>query len=131
MIHIQLNHTSQKNSFPRKEQNQEIQEISSELLMTDMEYIKKGVVSVEGGASWPGSLLWVWLTMAEKPEDMNLPTSVVTRIIKESVRQHNVILQFLQCKIIFQLPEGVNVSKDAKSAMSRAASVFILYATTW
>ena len=69
--------------------------------------------------------------MAEKPEDMNLPTSVVTRIIKESVRQHNVILQFLQSKIIFQLPEGVNVSKDAKSAMSRAASVFILYATTW
>ncbi|XP_041378740.1 LOW QUALITY PROTEIN: DNA polymerase epsilon subunit 3-like [Gigantopelta aegis] len=50
--------------------------------------------------------------MAEKPEDLNLPASVVARIIKEA------------------LPEGVNVSKEAKSAIGRAASIFILYATT-
>ena len=32
---------------------------------------------------------------------------------------------------IFQLPEGVNVSKDARLAISKAASVFVLYATSW
>ncbi|XP_076331790.1 DNA polymerase epsilon subunit 3-like [Tachypleus tridentatus] len=50
--------------------------------------------------------------MAERPEDFNLPTSVITRIVKDA------------------LPEGVNVSKEAKSALSKAASVFVLYATT-
>ncbi|NP_001279492.1 DNA polymerase epsilon subunit 3 isoform X1 [Callorhinchus milii] len=50
--------------------------------------------------------------MAERPEDLNLPNAVVTRIIKEA------------------LPEGVNVSKEARSAISRAASVFVLYATS-
>ncbi|XP_074655206.1 DNA polymerase epsilon subunit 3-like [Tubulanus polymorphus] len=50
--------------------------------------------------------------MAEKPEDLNLPNTVVTRIIKEA------------------LPDGVNVSKDARLAMSKAASVFVLYATS-
>ncbi|KAM9327036.1 DNA polymerase epsilon subunit 3 [Gastrophryne carolinensis] len=50
--------------------------------------------------------------MAERPEDLNLPNAVVTRIIKEA------------------LPEGVNVSKEARSAIARAASVFVLYATS-
>ncbi|XP_070614474.1 DNA polymerase epsilon subunit 3 [Erythrolamprus reginae] len=50
--------------------------------------------------------------MAERPEDLNLPNAVITRIIKEA------------------LPEGVNVSKEARSAISRAASVFVLYATS-
>jgi len=30
-----------------------------------------------------------------------------------------------------QLPDGVNVSKDARLAISKAASVFVLYATSW
>nr|XP_032832196.1 DNA polymerase epsilon subunit 3 [Petromyzon marinus]XP_032832197.1 DNA polymerase epsilon subunit 3 [Petromyzon marinus] len=50
--------------------------------------------------------------MAERPEDLNLPNAVITRIIKDA------------------LPEGVNVSKEARSAISRAASVFVLYATS-
>jgi len=49
--------------------------------------------------------------MAERTEDLNLPLSVVTRIIKNA------------------LPVGVNVSKEARVAMARAASVFVLYAT--
>ena len=32
---------------------------------------------------------------------------------------------------ILQLPEGVNVSKEARTAIGKAASVFILYATAW
>lgn len=51
--------------------------------------------------------------MAERPEDLNLPNAVVTRIIKEV------------------LPAGVNVGKDARLAISKAASVFVLYATSW
>lgn len=51
--------------------------------------------------------------MAEKTEDLNLPLSVVSRIIKEA------------------LPDGVIVSKEARLAVSRAASVFILHATTF
>ncbi|XP_010569379.1 PREDICTED: DNA polymerase epsilon subunit 3 isoform X1 [Haliaeetus leucocephalus] len=50
--------------------------------------------------------------MAERPEDLNLPNAVITRIIKEA------------------LPDGVNISKEARSAISRAASVFVLYATS-
>lgn len=50
--------------------------------------------------------------MAERPEDLNLPNSIVARIIKES------------------LPDGVNVSKEAKVAIAKAASVFVLYATS-
>lgn len=52
------------------------------------------------------------LRMAERPEDLNLPNAVITRIIKEA------------------LPDGVNISKEARSAISRAASVFVLYATS-
>ncbi|XP_041369218.1 DNA polymerase epsilon subunit 3-like [Gigantopelta aegis] len=50
--------------------------------------------------------------MAERPEDLNLPNAVVARIIKDAI------------------PEGVNVSKEARLAISKAASVFILYATS-
>uniref|UniRef100_A0A8D0AYY1 DNA polymerase epsilon subunit 3 n=1 Tax=Salvator merianae TaxID=96440 RepID=A0A8D0AYY1_SALMN len=50
--------------------------------------------------------------MAERPEDLNLPNAVVSRIVKEA------------------LPDGVNVSKEARSAIARAASVFVLYATS-
>ncbi|CAE1268851.1 POLE3 [Acanthosepion pharaonis] len=51
-------------------------------------------------------------TMAERPEDLNLPNAVITRIIKEAI------------------PDGVNVSKEARLAISKAASVFVLYATS-
>ncbi|XP_068596948.1 DNA polymerase epsilon subunit 3 [Brachionichthys hirsutus] len=50
--------------------------------------------------------------MAERPEDLNLPNAVIGRIIKEA------------------LPDGVNVSKEARRAISQAASVFVLYATS-
>jgi len=50
--------------------------------------------------------------MAEKPEDLNLPNAVIARLIKESI------------------PDGVNVSKEARSAVSKAASVFVLYVTS-
>ncbi|CAG5130290.1 unnamed protein product [Candidula unifasciata] len=50
--------------------------------------------------------------MAERPEDLNLPNAVVARIIKDAI------------------PEGVNVSKEARLAISKAASVFVLYATS-
>ncbi|EEC06723.1 DNA polymerase epsilon subunit 3 [Ixodes scapularis] len=50
--------------------------------------------------------------MAERPEDLHLPVSVVTRIVKDA------------------LPDGVNVSKEARVALSKAASVFVLYATS-
>jgi len=50
--------------------------------------------------------------MAERPEDLNLPLAVVSRIIKES------------------LSDNINVSKEARQAISKAASVFVLYATS-
>ncbi|XP_046683194.1 DNA polymerase epsilon subunit 3 [Homalodisca vitripennis] len=50
--------------------------------------------------------------MAEKLEDLNLPISVVARLVKEG------------------LPDGVIVSKEAKTAVARAASVFVLYITS-
>ncbi|XP_005112415.1 DNA polymerase epsilon subunit 3 [Aplysia californica] len=50
--------------------------------------------------------------MAERPEDLNLPNAVVTRIIKDAI------------------PDGVAVSKEARLAISKAASVFVLYATS-
>merc|ERR1739842_147860 len=52
------------------------------------------------------------ITMAERPEDLNLPNAVITRIIKDT------------------LPEGVAVAKEARSAIAKAASVFVLYATS-
>jgi len=50
--------------------------------------------------------------MAERPEDLNLPNAVVSRIIKEA------------------LPPSVKVSKEAQAAVAKAASVFVLYATS-
>lgn len=47
--------------------------------------------------------------MVERVQDLNLPLSVVYRLIKDAI------------------PEGVNVSKEARSAISRAASVFVIY----
>merc|ERR1712025_1448097 len=54
----------------------------------------------------------VILTMAERPEDLNLPTSIVTKIIKDC------------------LPASCKVSKEANAAIAKAASVFVLYATS-
>lgn len=47
--------------------------------------------------------------MAERLEDLNLPVTAITRIAKEV------------------LPGNIIVSKEAKTALARAASVFILY----
>ncbi len=47
--------------------------------------------------------------MVEKIQDLNLPTAVVTRLIKDA------------------LPEGINIAKEARIAISKAASVFIIY----
>merc|ERR1712113_1317259 len=58
------------------------------------------------------SLVQFQINMAERPEDLNLPSSVVSRIIKEA------------------LPPSVKVSKEAQAAVAKAASVFVLYATS-
>lgn len=50
--------------------------------------------------------------MAERLEDLNLPNAVVTRIIKEA------------------LPDGVTIGKEARVAVAKAASIFILYLTS-
>ncbi|KAK9877234.1 hypothetical protein WA026_016980 [Henosepilachna vigintioctopunctata] len=50
--------------------------------------------------------------MAERLEDLNLPNAPIQKIIKEA------------------LPESVHIGKDARSALSRAASVFVLYITS-
>ena len=52
------------------------------------------------------------IRMAERPEDLNLPGSIVSRIIKDA------------------LPDGTKVSKEAQQAIAKAASVFVLYATS-
>lgn len=51
--------------------------------------------------------------MGERPEDLNLPSAVITWVIKEA------------------LPDGVNISKEAQSEISPSASVFVLYATSY
>ncbi|KAK2585091.1 hypothetical protein KPH14_008603 [Odynerus spinipes] len=50
--------------------------------------------------------------MAERLEDLNLPNAVITRIIKEA------------------LPDGVTIGKDARTAVAKASSIFILYLTS-
>ncbi|XP_016979636.1 DNA polymerase epsilon subunit 3 [Drosophila rhopaloa] len=50
--------------------------------------------------------------MVERIEDLNLPNSVIARIIKES------------------LPESASVSKEARAAIARAASVFAIFVTS-
>ncbi|CAD7078539.1 unnamed protein product [Hermetia illucens] len=49
--------------------------------------------------------------MVERIEDLNLPAAVVARLIKEA------------------LPPSANVSKEARAAIARAASVFVIYLT--
>ena len=49
--------------------------------------------------------------MAEQPQDLNLPTATVNKIIKDC------------------LPVSCKVSKEANTAITRAASVFIMFAT--
>lgn len=50
--------------------------------------------------------------MAQKPEDFNLPMTAISRIIKDA------------------MPSGIRVTHGAKVALSKAASVFVLYVTT-
>lgn len=50
--------------------------------------------------------------MVERVEDMLLPNAVVQRIIKEA------------------LPTGINVGKEARETISRAATIFVLYLTS-
>ena len=68
--------------------------------------------------------------MAEKPEDLSLPASVVARIIKDAVSS-SIILCTIKFGRFLQLPDGVSVSKEARVAIGKAASVFILYCTAW
>jgi len=51
--------------------------------------------------------------MAEKTEDLNLPNAVIGRIIKEA------------------LPPNTIISKESRLAISKAASVFVLYCTSY
>lgn len=50
--------------------------------------------------------------MAQRPEDLNLPTTLVTKLIKDC------------------LPSSCNVTQEANVAITKAASVFVLYATS-
>ncbi|XP_043644778.1 DNA polymerase epsilon subunit 3 [Drosophila teissieri] len=50
--------------------------------------------------------------MVERIEDLNLPNAVIARLIKES------------------LPESASVSKEARAAITRAASVFAIFVTS-
>ncbi|GFW92721.1 DNA polymerase epsilon subunit 3 [Trichonephila clavipes] len=51
------------------------------------------------------------ITMTDKIEELALPSAVISRILKDAI------------------PEGINISKEARTAVARAASVFVLYAT--
>lgn len=77
--------------------------------------------------------------MVERIEDLNLPNAVVTRLMK--VRSVDFLYFILNHDNLFYfhdkftfikdaLPDGVSISKEARSALTRAASVFILYLTT-
>ncbi|TDG45818.1 hypothetical protein AWZ03_007773 [Drosophila navojoa] len=50
--------------------------------------------------------------MVERIEDLNLPNAVIARLIKEA------------------LPDGSNVSKEARAAIAKAASVFAIFITS-
>ncbi|EDX04252.1 DNA polymerase epsilon subunit 3 [Drosophila simulans] len=50
--------------------------------------------------------------MVERIEDLNLPNAVIGRLIKEA------------------LPESASVSKEARAAIARAASVFAIFVTS-
>lgn len=51
-------------------------------------------------------------SMAERLEDLNLPNASVLKIIKDVV------------------PDSVNIGKEARTALARAAAVFVLYIST-
>lgn len=50
--------------------------------------------------------------MVDRIEDLNLPNAVIARLIKEA------------------LPEGCSVSKEARAAIAKAASVFAIFVTS-
>lgn len=50
--------------------------------------------------------------MAERLEDLNLPISVVSRLVKEA------------------LPDGISIAKEARTGLAKVASVFVLYVTS-
>lgn len=50
--------------------------------------------------------------MVERIEDLNLPNTVVTRLMKEA------------------LPADVKISNESRTALTRATSVFVLYLTS-
>lgn len=53
--------------------------------------------------------LFKFAKMVEKIQDLVLPNTVVTRLIKEA------------------LPDGINIGKEARAAISRAAAIFSEY----
>ncbi|XP_030380578.1 DNA polymerase epsilon subunit 3 [Scaptodrosophila lebanonensis] len=50
--------------------------------------------------------------MVERIEDLNLPNAVISRLIKDA------------------LPDGANVSKEGRAAITRSASVFAIFLTS-
>ncbi|XP_067118120.1 DNA polymerase epsilon subunit 3-like [Centruroides vittatus] len=50
--------------------------------------------------------------MAKSLDDFNLPQSAISKIVKHT------------------LPDGISISNEAKEALSKAASVFVLYSTS-
>ena len=68
--------------------------------------------------------------MAEKPQDFNFPQTVINKLLQQAVSLMNAIFMTTKTERITQLPEGVTVTRDAKSAIGKAASIFVLYATS-
>lgn len=85
--------------------------------------------------------------MAEKPQDFNLPQNIVAKLIKDSVSNHILYSFFaLIPRVVLsplghdsdpitnwwlQLPNDVQVSKDARAVLGKAASIFVLYSTAY
>jgi histone H3/H4 len=86
--------------------------------------------------------------VAEKmSDDYELPRAVVTRLLKSSVPAVPLPIRFINgthggCLLTsrfgiivggggMQLPEGVQIQKEAKEAITKAAKIWILYATAW
>lgn len=71
--------------------------------------------------------------MVERIEDLNLPNAVVTRLMKVSSKGskgHHGVESNNSVSFQESLPDGISISKEARSALTRAASVYILYLTT-
>ncbi|KFM76350.1 DNA polymerase epsilon subunit 3, partial [Stegodyphus mimosarum] len=49
--------------------------------------------------------------MTEKVDELALPSAVIMRILKDAI------------------PDGINVSREARAAVARAAAIFVLYTT--